>query len=325
MSEHGHGCCAPGRTAGPRAGRTTSPGAGSGAGGGSLPGSMVTVPAGSFRMGSAHPGAFPGDGEGPVRRVALPAFRIDAHAVSNARFAAFVDATGHVTEAERYGWSFVFADHVHPGAVGAVMDGTVAEAPWWRGVRGADWRRPGGPGSTLAGLADHPVVHVSHADAAAYALWCGGRLPTEAEWERAARGDLDQATYPWGDELTPGGRHRANIWRGRFPTENTAEDGYATTAPVDAFAPNGLGLHNAAGNVWEWTADWFSPDWHRPPRPETRIDPRGPASGHLRVTRGGSFLCHASYCHRYRVSGRTGTTPDSTLSHTGFRVAADAS
>lgn len=324
MSDEGQGCCAPARPAGPRARRTAPQPAGPGPGHGSLPGSMVTVPAGSFRMGSADAGAFPGDGEGPVRRVRLAAFRIDAHAVSNARFAAFVDATGHVTEAERYGWSFVFGAHVHPGAAGAVMEGTVPAAPWWRGVRGAGWCRPAGPGSTLEGLADHPVVQVSFDDAAAYARWCGGRLPTEAEWERAARGGLDQATYPWGDDLTPGGQHRANIWQGRFPVENEVADGYATTAPVDAFEPNGLGLRNVAGNVWEWTADRFSPDWHRPPRPDTRIDPCGPASGHLRVTRGGSFLCHASYCNRYRVGARNAATPDSTLSHTGFRIAADA-
>jgi formylglycine-generating enzyme len=285
---------------------------------------MVRIPHGVFRMGSDAVDGFPGDGEGPVREVELSAFLIEAFAVTNDRFEAFVESTGYVTEAERFGWSYVFADHVHPVAVSDIIEGAVAGAPWWRAVRGACWRHPAGRGSTVTAIGNHPVVHLSYHDAAAFAAWAGGRLPTEAEWEYAARGGLDQARYPWGNELMQDGAHRANIWQGTFPSHNTVADGFMTTAPVDAFPPNGFGLYNTAGNVWEWTSDWFSPDWHRPARPETRIDPHGPPSGVAKVTKGGSFLCHASYCNRYRVAARTQTTPDSSLSHCGFRLAADA-
>lgn len=284
---------------------------------------MVMIPSGVFRMGSNSSDAFPGDGEGPVREVMVSAFRIDACAVSNERFAAFVDDTGYVTEAEAFGWSYVFADHIHSKARSSVVDGLVPGAWWWRGVRGASWRHPAGPESTIETLADHPVVHVSFNDALAFANWSGRRLPTEAEWERAARGRLDQAKYPWGNDLTPHGEYRANIWQGQFPLDNTAADGYITTAPVTSFPPNGLGLYNTAGNVWEWTADWFSSTWHQPVEDRTRVNPQGPPQGQGRVAKGGSFLCHASYCNRYRVAARTMTTPDSSLSHTGFRLAAD--
>lgn len=167
------------------------------------------------------------------------------------------------------------------------------------------------------------MVHVSHHDAVAYARWSGTRLPTEAEWERAARGGLDQATYPWGDELTPNGQYQCNIWQGQFPTHNTLDDGYDTTAPAISFQPNGYGLYHCADNVWEWTADWFSPHWHVPATPMSRTNPTGPGSGAGRVVKGGSFLCHASYCNRYRPAARTHNTPDTSLSHIGFRVAAD--
>lgn len=285
---------------------------------------LVRVPAGTFRMGSPASAGHAADGEAPVRAVTVSEFLIDAYAVTNAQFAEFVSATGYVTDAERFGWSYVFHTHLHPQAQAAVIDGHVPGAWWWRAVRGADWSHPGGPGSSNRDCLDHPVVHVSHRDSATYAHWAGGRLPTEAEWERAARGALDQATYPWGDDLTPAGEHRANIWQGEFPVNDLAEDGYRGTAPVHAYRPNGFGLYNCAGNVWEWTADWFSTSWHLPATSETRIDPRGPRNGAGRVTRGGSFLCHASYCNRYRVAARTQTTPDSSLSHTGFRLAADA-
>lgn len=272
-------------------------------------------------MGSDDADTFPADGEGPVREVEVSAFAIDPCAVTNDEFAEFVDATGHVSEAERFGWSYVFVDLVHPDAATSVIDGTVPGATWWRGVRQADWRAPEGPGSTIDGRGNHPVVHVSWNDAAAFAAWAGKRLPTEAEWEYAARGGLDHARFPWGDELQPDGEHRCNIWQGTFPTTNTLEDGYFSTAPVDAFSPNAFGLHNTSGNVWEWCADRFSADWHRADNPATRQDPVGPTRGNARVLRGGSYLCHDSYCNRYRVSARTGNTPDSTTGHTGFRCA----
>ncbi len=284
---------------------------------------MVDIAAGAFRMGSDSATAFPGDGEGPVREVKLAAYRIGTHTVTNGEYAAFLDATGHLTDAERYGWSYVFADHIHPDARDAVMAGGPPGTPWWRGVRGATWRAPTGPGSSVAAILDHPVVHVSHHDAVAYARWSGTRLPTEAEWERAARGGLDQATYPWGDELTPNGQYQCNIWQGQFPAHNTLDDGYDTTAPAISFQPNGYGLYHCAGNVWEWTADWFSPHWHVRATPMSRTNPTGPGSGAGRVVKGGSFLCHASYCNRYRPAARTHNTPDTSLSHIGFRVAAD--
>jgi len=284
---------------------------------------LIPIPSRTFRMGSESPEIIRSDGEAPVRVVQLAAYSISATCVTNAQFAEFADATGHVTDAESFGWSFVFGDFVHPAARDEVVDGRVAGAPWWRGVRGASWRHPHGRGSSLEGLERHPVVHVSWNDAMAFAEWNQVRLPTEAEWEYAARGGLDQCTYPWGDHLTPGGEHRANIWQGSFPGRNSADDGYVMTAPVDAFAPNGLGLFSVAGNVWEWAADWFSADWHTVSSERTRVNPTGPPTGTSKVLRGGSYICHASYCNRYRVSARTHNVPDTSLGHTGFRVAAD--
>jgi formylglycine-generating enzyme required for sulfatase activity len=204
-------------------------------------------------------------------------FAIAAGAVSNDEFARFVDDTGYVTDAERFGWSFVFAAFL----AGPVRAGSARSdsAPWWCAVRGAWWRRPEGPGSGWDDRGDRPVVHVSWHDAAAYAAWAGARLPTEAEWEYAARGGLDGARYAWADELTPGGEHRCNIWQGRFPTRNTADDGHVGAAPVGSFPPNGFGLHNVAGNVWEWCADWWATDHPTAARgPVT--DPRGPPRRH---------------------------------------------
>lgn len=285
---------------------------------------MALVPGGPFGMGGADPDAFPADGEGPVRTVQVSPFHIDRTTVTNAQFAAFVKATGHVTDAERYGWSFVFhllvADETRRHAV----DRAVREAPWWLAIDGACWRAPDGPGSTMADRQNHPVVHVSWQDAAAYAAWAGKRLPTEAEWEKAARGGREGARYPWGDELAPQGRHRCNIWQGEFPDRNSAADGFVGTAPVTAFPPNGFGLHNVAGNVWEWCADRWSATWHAEERAATRIDPQGPPAGDARVIRGGSYLCHASYCNRYRVAARSHNSPDSSTGHMGFRCAADA-
>jgi sulfatase modifying factor 1 len=282
---------------------------------------MVTVPAGPFRMGGDDPECWPDDAEGPVRVVDIPAFMIDATAVTNAEFATFADATGYRTEAEQFGWSYVFHKALHPDARRHVMPSAVGGATWWVAVAGTYWRVPEGPGSLIASRANHPVVHMSWHDAAAYAAWAGKRLPTEAEWEKAARGGLDQARYPWGDRLQPDGRHRCNIWQGQFPELNTGEDGFFTTAPVDAFEANGFGLYNVSGNVWEWCADWWSTSWHLPDSPPTRIAPAGPDTGEQKVTRGGSYLCHASYCSRYRMSARTGSPPDSAAAHLGFRCA----
>jgi formylglycine-generating enzyme len=278
----------------------------------------VLLAGGAFLMGTDDGVGYPQDGEGPVRSVTLRPFRIDPMAVSNARFAAFVAATGYVTDAQRWGWSFVFA--------GLLPDDfpetrAAAAAPWWRQVEGADWQHPEGPQSGIDARGQHPVVHVTWADAMAYCIWAGSRLPTEAEWEYAARGGLEQRRYPWGDELTPGGQHRCNIWQGEFPRSNTVDDGYYGTAPVDAFEPNGFGLYNMCGNAWEWCADWFSPRFHIN---GPREDPTGPPDGTHRVIRGGSYLCHESYCYRYRVAARSANTPDSSTGNTGFRCARDA-
>lgn len=284
---------------------------------------MVGVPAGPFWMGSEDQDVFPDDGEGPVREVTVSTFRIDAKAVTSTQFAGFVKATGYVTEAERFGWSFVFHQFVDPQDRAAVMNARVPEAPWWLGVTGADWLHPEGPSSDVRTRSNHPVVHVSHADASAYARWAGKRLPTEAEWEKAARGGLDRQRFPWGDEFTPRDQYRCNTWQGSFPRQNTGDDGFLSTAPVAAFRPNAFGLFNTSGNVWEWCADWFSPDWHAADSTATRIDPAGPPDGEVRVMRGGSYLCHESYCNRYRVAARTRNTPDSSSGHLGFRCAID--
>ncbi|MFB6174286.1 MAG: formylglycine-generating enzyme family protein [Halobacteriales archaeon] len=279
---------------------------------------MVRLPGGEFTMGTDDDIGFEDDGEGPARRVTVDPFHVDQHAVTNAEFARFVEATGYTTEAEEYGWSFVFQDFV-PEDV-PVMD-SVPSAPWWKAVQGACWYRPEGPGSSIEDRLDHPVVHVSWGDAVAYAEWADKRLPTEAEWEYAARGRLEGRTYPWGDELTPDGEHRCNIWQGTFPEENTGEDGHVGTAPVDAFEPNGFGLYNVSGNVWEWCADWWSPDYHVD---GPRENPTGPPDGEEKVIRGGSYMCHDSYCNRYRLAARTQNTPDSSTGHMGFRCVVDA-
>jgi formylglycine-generating enzyme required for sulfatase activity len=237
---------------------------------------MVCIPGGEFAMGGNDPDAFPGDGEGPMRTVQLSPYWIDVTAVTNRQFAAFVKATGYVTDTERFGWSYVFYALVAPTARGAVREGRVRDAPWWVAVNGATWRSPEGPGSDIATRPNHPVMHVSWHDAAAYAAWAGKRLPTEAEWEKAARGGLEGCRFPWGDELTPQGTHRCNVWQGRFPELNTAEDGYLGTAPAKSFRPNRHGLYNTSGNVWEWCADRWSATWHVPDTPETRVNPQGP-------------------------------------------------
>jgi formylglycine-generating enzyme required for sulfatase activity len=277
---------------------------------------MALLPGGRFLMGTDDRLGYPADGEGPVRPVTLSPFWIDVAAVCNRQFAEFVAATRYTTDAERYGCSFVFG--------GLLPDNfpetrAIAAAPWWREVPGAEWRHPEGPQSDLAGRDDHPVVHVSWHDAMAYCAWAGKRLPTEAEWEYAARGGLAQQRYPWGGELTPDGEHRCNIWQGMFPSTNTLDDGYYGTAPVREYPPNGYGLYNVVGNVWEWCSDWFTSRFAR----DEQSDPAGPALGTHRVIRGGSYLCHASYCFRYRVAARSSNTPDSSTGNMGFRCARD--
>ena len=265
---------------------------------------LVALPGGTFDMGSEDHDVNPGDGEGPVRPVPVGPFRVAPTTVTNAEFARFVADTGYRTQAEEFGWSFVFHLFVPEDAE---VRGSAAGTPWWLAVDGATWRRPEGPGSTVDDRADHPVVHVSREDALAYCGWSGTRLPTEVEWEYAARGGLHRKRYAWGDELTPGGVHRCNIWQGTFPRVNTAEDGFVGTAPVGSFPANGYGLHDVAGNVWEWTAT-----------------PWDPLARDVWVVRGGSYLCHDSYCNRYRVAARTRNTGDSSSGNTGFRVVADA-
>ncbi len=279
---------------------------------------MKRLEGGAFLMGNDH-GTYPEDGEGPVREVTLAPFYMDATSVTVRQFKKFVEETGYKTEAEAFGWSFVFQALVPKDKLPKIQQ-AVAGLQWWLKVDGAYWKRPGGPGTHVKDLMDHPVTHVSWNDAIAYCAWAGKRLPTEAEYEYAARGGLVQKRMPWGDELTPNGEHRCNIWQGDFPRVNTKEDGYLGTAPVRAYPPNGYGLHHMSGNVWEWCQDWWSPDFHVD---GPRDNPAGPASGDAKVIRGGSFLCHDSYCNRYRCSARTHNTPDSSTCHMGFRCVVD--
>ncbi len=270
---------------------------------------MVRLDGGTFLMGTDSPEANAGDGEGPVRAVTLDPFYIDITPVTNEQFATFVAATSYVTEAEKFGWSFLFHSHVPPG----VETQAVPDISWWRKVDGVSWRDPAAP-------QDYPVLHVSWNDAFAYCRWAGKRLPTEAEWEYAARGGLEQKLYPWGDELTPEGRHLCNIWQGDFPERDLAEDGFSAAGPVRAFPPNGYGLYSVTGNAWEWCSDWFD-NFYR--SLATVVNPVGPPRGTARVMKGGSFLCHASYCNRYRVAARTSNTPDSSTENISFRCVRD--
>lgn len=269
-------------------------------------------------MGDAFNEGYPSDGETPVHEVSLRPFYIDATTVTNAQFATFVKATEYVTDAEHLGVAPVFHLAFHGQSSDVLHE--IDQTPWWLAVRGASWRSPEGPGSEVGSRANHPVVQVSWRDAQAYCSWVGKRLPTEAEWEYAARGGLASARYSWGDELRPRNRWRCNIWHGTFPSRNTLEDGYLTTAPVKAFAPNGYGLWQMSGNVWEWCHDWFDSDYYGY---SSEVAPTGPPHGTHRVIRGGSYLCHASYCHRYRVSARSANTPDSATANMGFRCAND--
>ncbi|EMR05988.1 Serine/threonine-protein kinase pkn1 [Bhargavaea cecembensis DSE10] len=277
---------------------------------------MIYIPGGSFRMGAEDRESFLQDGEGPVREVTVDPFLIDPVAVTNESFCEFVRQTGYITDAEQFGWSFVFHLLVSDRTAETVT-GSVPQAPWWLAVPGADWRHPEGPDSGIDNRMNHPAVHVSYRDALAYCNWAGKRLPTEAEWEFAARGGLESKKYPWGDELMPDGKHECNIWQGEFPLNNTASDGFTGTAPVQSYSPNGYGLYNMSGNVWEWCSDWFTE------RRAGNQNPGGPEKGMAKVTKGGSYLCHDSYCNRYRVAARSSNTPDSSTGNTGFRCVAD--
>lgn len=288
------GCCSPSREPDQPATRSAAPRPQ-----GAPPPELVSLLGGPTLVGSDDPDH---PEEWPVQEVDVAPFRIASRAVTNHEFAAFVAATGHRTDAELFGSSFVFAGLLpdeFPPTRGVV------EAPWWREVPGASWAHPVGPQSGVAGLEEHPVVHVSRTDAEAYAAWRGVRLPSEIEWEHAARGGLVGQPFPWGAELEPDGQHRMNVWQGTFPTRDTGADGWRGTCPVDAFPANRFGLHNTTGNVWEWCAGVWTSD-----------DPGG-------VSRGGSYLCHASYCRRYRVAARQRHATDSSAGNLGFRLAAD--
>lgn len=281
---------------------------------------MKLLPGGTFMMGNDGDYGFPADGEGPPHPVNLQPFYLDATCVTNAQFNDFVNATGYRTESERFGWSFVFQGHLTAKQQATAVRARVLGSEWWCRVEGATWRHPEGPGSHNKQRWHHPVTQVSWHDAMAYAHWAGKRLPTEAEWEYAARGGLAGHRFPWGDELEPGGKHRMNVWQGTFPSRNTEADGHYGPAPARSYRANGHGLYNLTGNVWEWCWDWFDPGYYaRSPA----ADPTGPATGDRRVMRGGSYLCHASYCNRYRTDARSSNTPDSATTNLGFRCARD--
>ncbi len=308
------GCCSPGKTdaAGQAEHRLAEWRGASGLNG--LRSRAIELPGGLVTVGSDVP-MLPVDGEYPPRSVKVRAFSIEPFAVTNEAFAAFVAETDYLTEAERFGWSYVFAallpkDHPPTQAV--------VGAEWWRKVEGACWKHPEGLRSEIDARLRHPVVHVSWHDARAYAAWAGGRLPTEAEWEYAAAGGFARKRFPWGEEEpTDDGPFRCNIWQGVFPRLNTTADGFAGTAPVDAFEPNGAGLYNMVGNTWEWCADPFRARSLSRHAHAAERQVRGAAQ---RVMKGGSYLCHRSYCYRYRISGRAGNTPGSTTGHLGFRI-----
>ena len=319
------------------------------------PKGMVWVPGGEFLMGSDHKLAQ--RNERPAHEVRVHGFWLDETHVTNAQFAAFVKATGYVTTAERQpDWETIKVQ-VQPGTPkppdSALVPGAMVfvgtDRPvllddytrWWAYVPGADWRHPQGPGSSIEGKDDHPVVQVSYEDALAYAKWAGKRLPTEAEWEFAARGGLEQATYAWGDEFAPQGRLMANVWEGkqvRFPVVSPKAGGAVGTSSVRTFPANGYGLYEMTGNAWQWVADWYDADYFTKEAKlgKVIVDPQGPAASYdpddrgvpvnapKRVTRGGSFLCNVDYCLSYRPSARRGTDPYNAMSHIGFRLVMDA-
>lgn len=260
----------------------------------------------------------PNDGEGIIRQARLRSFCLDAWCVSVERFAAFIAETGYETDADRLGWSFVFRGLLlspHDAEIVGAYD----RAGWWWAIAGANWKHPCGAEEPPA-TPDHPVTQISWNDATAFANWAGARLPTEIEWEHAVRGGLDERRYPWGEEEPDDDRVLCNIWQGRFPDHNTCKDGFYGPAPVDAFAPNSVGIFNAVGNVWEWTADRFRVASLKSGAKRRNAEAK---KHHERVLKGGSFLCHSSYCWRYRIAARSGRAPDTGASHTGFRLAHD--
>ncbi|WP_425509012.1 formylglycine-generating enzyme family protein [Virgibacillus doumboii] len=277
---------------------------------------MVYLSGGTFLMGTESEEGFPTDGEGPVKEVTVQPFYIDPCTVTNKQFEEFSSQTGYTTDAEKFGWSFVFYSLVSEQSKKNVAQ-VVRDTPWWWAVKGASWKHPEGPDSTIKDRMDHPVVHVSWNDAKAFCEWSGKRLLTESEWEFAARGGLVGKRFPWGDNLHPKGEFMCNIWQGDFPKHNSAKDGYLSTAPAKSFPANNYGLYNVSGNVWEWCADWFST--HSKGEENNFEDPLG----ETKVIKGGSYLCHVSYCNRYRVAARSSNTPDSSTGHMGFRCAAD--
>ena len=281
---------------------------------------LIALPGGSFVMGGTLDEAIQGDGEGPQREVKLSSFDIGRTSVTNREFSAFVRATRYVTDAERLGASFVFYLQLDAPTRGRIRQAP-GGLPWWVEVPDACWQRPEGPGSDVHERPDHPVVHVSWHDAQAFCRWSDTRLPSEAQWEYAARGGLIGRRYPWGDDLEPKGKPLCNIWQGAFPLAPRAP---WTPAPMacGSFEANGFGLHDMAGNVWEWCNDWFDPDYHAI---TDTVDPLLQRPGARRSQRGGSFLCHASYCNRYRVAARHSNTPLSAASNCGFRVVASTS
>ncbi|GIY08580.1 formylglycine-generating enzyme [Caerostris darwini] len=276
----------------------------------------VLIKGGKFKMGTDKP-VFVADGEGPARQVIIDDFYLEAYEVSNKNFEEFVEKTGHITEAEKFGDSFVL-DSLLSEEVKKTISQAVAAAPWWLPVKGADWRHPEGIDSNIEERMDHPVIHVSWNDAVAYCKWKGMRLPTEAEWEYACKSGLQDRLFPWGNKQMPQNKHYMNIWQGTFPTNNTEEDGYISTAPVTAFPSTHFGLKNIVGNVWEWTEDW----WNTQHSAEDQRNPKGPKSGKDKVKKGGSYMCHKSYCYRFRCAARSQNTPDTSAGNVGFRCAA---
>uniref|UniRef100_A0A8D3CGP4 Sulfatase modifying factor 1 n=1 Tax=Scophthalmus maximus TaxID=52904 RepID=A0A8D3CGP4_SCOMX len=274
---------------------------------------MVLISGGEFLMGTDNPG-IPADGESPQRLVQVDSFHMDVQEVTNRQFQSFVGATGYVTEAEKFGDSFVFEGILSESVKNQITQ-AVAAAPWWLPVKGANWRQPEGPDSNNTDRLDHPVIHVSWADANAYCSWADRRLPTEAEWEYACRSGLKDRLYPWGNKLNPKGQHYANLWQGDFPNHNSGEDGYVKTSPVKSFPANGFGLYDMVGNAWEWTSDW----WTVHHTAVQQHNPTGPPSGTDKVKKGGSYMCHKSYCYRYRCAARSQNSPDSSASNLGFR------